>query len=417
MNLSSRVTTRWLDDHRPLLDFVPDGTSPWAWLHEGDGLVGWGTAFTSEPGSGPDRFAHSQHAFDEIAEHAVIDDEVLLPGTGLVAFGSFAFADDNPTSLLVVPRIAVGRRGGATWLTTITVDGQPHIADDLRDAASPRVPAVSDRPRYAGSSIPDVNWLEAVATAVDRIRGGHLDKVVLARDVALWSRHRFDVIDIAARLNRRFASCYTFIADGLAGATPELLAARFDRQVTSRVLAGTAARGTDTDHDDQLGSELADSPKEQWEHRLAVQSVRNVLEAVSDHVSGDDHPFLLKLENVQHLATDFTAEVRDDESALEVAAALHPTAAVGGFPRQPALDLITELEQMDRGRYAAPVGWVDAKRNGEWGIALRCAQFEGARARLFAGVGVVEGSLPEAELAETRLKLLAMQSVIGASDD
>lgn len=411
-----RVTTRLLDDNRPLLELVPDGMSPWAWLHADDGLVGWGTACVIEPGSGPTRFADAENRFRQLADHALVEDEVRLPGTGPVAFGSFAFWDDNPTSRMVVPELVVARRSGTSWLTSITVDGQEPNVSGLRDPELPRIPTETDRPRYAGTSIPDVDWLEAVATAIEQIRGGRLDKVVLARDIALWSRHRFDVVDIAARLNSRFRSCYTFIADGLVGATPELLAARFGPTITSRVLAGTAARGLDVEGDDALGRQLKNSPKELWEHRLAVESVRSVLETMSDHVAGDAEPFLLRLENVQHLATDFTAHVRTDESALAVAAALHPTAAVGGVPRQPALELITELEQMDRGRYAAPVGWLDANRNGEWGIALRCAEFEGARARLLAGVGVVSESLPEHELAETRLKLMAMQSVIGARD-
>jgi menaquinone-specific isochorismate synthase len=407
-----RVRTVPLADDRPLLDLVPrsnGGTSPdaVAWVRAGEGLVGWGTALRLDPGPGSGRFAAADEALRTIETEVV--DEVGLPGTGLVAFGSFAFDDDAAGSVVVVPRMVVGRRDGRTWLTTIDPDGAGPVPGP---ATTPPAPAERDRPRFAGSSKPDLYWLEAVATAVDRIRAGDLEKVVLARDHAVWSREPFDPLDLARRLTARFPRCHTFVVDGLVGATPELLLARRGHDVLSRVLAGTTGRSDDEAEDAALGAALLASDKDRREHVFAAESVREVLAPWCDELSHDPAPRLLRLDNVQHLATTFEGRLRDGRSSLEVVAALHPTAAVGGTPRAEAVALIHELEGMDRGRYAAPVGWTDVAGDGEWGIALRCAELAGARARLFAGVGIVAESLPEAELEETRLKLRAMQAAL-----
>jgi menaquinone-specific isochorismate synthase len=405
-----RVVTRRLDDDRPLLDLPPDAPDTVAWVRRGEGLVGWGVAARLDPGPGPDRFARAEDQLRNLLVGAEIDDTVGVPGTGVVALGAFTFDADAAGSALVVPRVVVGRRDGTTWLTTIDPEG----ADPAPGPATgpPAVPP-RDRPRFAGSSQPDVRWLEAVATAVDRLRIGELDKVVLARDHAVWSQETFDPLDLARRLTARFPSCHTFVVEGLVGATPELLLARDGDRVTSRVLAGTTGRSDDEAEDAALGAALLASAKDRHEHQLAADSVREVLAPRCPDLRHEPEPRLLRLDNVQHLATVFTGHLAQPASVLEIVAELHPTAAVGGTPRDRALAVIGELEGMDRGRYAAPVGWIDAAGDGEWGIALRCAELAGARARLFAGVGVVAASLPEDELEETRLKLLAMQSAFG----
>lgn len=419
------VASRPLATDRRLLDIVPPEVDPGevvAWTHvSGDddhdeGLVGWGRAVVIRPGAGPQRFTAATQQLTALHATATVDNPVGVAGSGLVGIGSFTFADDDPGSVLIVPRRIVGRRDGITWTTTIDPVGAPEPPPAAPNVATdntyrPRPPR--DRPRYAGASHSDVDWLEAVANAVDRIRAGDLEKVVLARDVAVWSRTPFDALDLARRLQRRFASCYTFIVDDLVGATPELLVARSGRQVTSRVLAGTLARDEDPDRDRDLGETLLASAKDRHEHTLAVDSVRDVLAEHCEQLHVDANPWLLKLANVQHLATNVEGLLARDIAVLDIAGQLHPPAAVGGTPRTEAVALIRELEAFDRGRYAAPVGWMDANGDGAWGIALRCAQLAGSTARLFAGVGIVEGSLPEAELAETRWKLLAMQSVLG----
>lgn len=411
--MTLQVRTVPLDDPRPLLDLIPE-PAPLAWIRNGDGLVAWGTAERIEPGPGPERFARAEARFRELSRTAEVTDQVGVPGGGLVAVGSFAFDDDAPGSILKVPRVVVGRREGTTWLTTIDPAGAP-TASPPRDPAQPPVVVGRDRPRYAGSSNPDMHWLEAVATGIERIRRGEAEKIVLARDVAVWSRERFDEVDLARRLTGRFPDCFTFVVDGLVGATPELLVARDGSRVISRVLAGTAGRAEDPERDAAIGQALLDSKKDRWEHDLAVDSVEEVLAPRCRTLTHHETPRLLRLDNVQHLATDFSGELSGDTSSIELASALHPTAAVGGTPRGEALKLIRELEGMDRGRYAAPVGWTTPDGDGEWGIALRCAQLEGARARLFAGVGIVSGSLPEDELEETRFKLLAMQHALDAT--
>ncbi len=408
--MTLRVVTRPLDDGRPLTDLIPV-PDPVAWIREGEGLVAWGTAARLEPDPGPDRFAATRSRLEHLAARAEVDDEVSLPGTGLVGLGSFTFDDAAVGSFLIVPRVVVGRRDGTTWLTRIDPAGAAARPPD--PSPTPPDPPRRDRPRYAGSSNPDLRWLEAVATAIERIEAGSLDKVVLARDLAVWSREPFDALDVARRLAHRFPRCHTFVMEGLVGATPELLLHLDGDRVVSRVLAGTTGRSDDPDDDAALGTALLDSDKDQREHRLAADSVSDVLAPRCVELTCDPKPRLLRLDNVQHLATTFEGRLARPLTSLDVVGALHPTAAVGGTPRHAAIATIHELEGMDRGRYAAPVGWTDAGGDGEWGLALRCAELAGARARLFAGVGVVAGSLPEAELEETRLKLLAMQAVLG----
>lgn len=402
-----------LPEDRPLLDLVPDVDDRLTWVRDDEGLVAWGTAVRIEPGRGPERFVRAEAELRRLARTAEVEDVVRQAGSGLIGVGSFTFDADADGSVLVVPRVVIGRRDGRTWRTDIT----PDDADPVAEPASwPPRPRRQDRPRYAGSSLPDLHWLDAVATAIERIHDGALEKLVLARDHALWSREPFDALDLARRLTARFPRCHTFVVEGLVGATPELLLAREGRSVRSRVLAGTTGRSDDEVEDAALGADLLASEKDLAEHRYAAESVREVLATRCADLAGAPGPRLLRLDNVQHLATTFEGHLDDPTtSSLEVVAALHPTAAVGGTPRGAALELIRELEGMDRGRYAAPVGWTDASGDGEWGIALRCAELSGARARLFAGVGVVDGSLPEAELEETRLKLLAMQAALGAS--
>jgi menaquinone-specific isochorismate synthase len=336
--------------------------------------MGLGEAARVEVGTGPDRFERAAAALDDVLS------------TGL-AFASFTFDPEVAGSVLVLPeRVERGR---------IELPGGP-------------VPKI----RYAGSSASEVEWLEAVDAAGKRIDAGEFAKVVLARDVIVWAKAPLDPMVLAGRLAERFPECFTFLVDGLVGATPELLVRRTGRAVESLVLAGTAGRGDSTEADAGLGESLLASDKDADEHRFAVASVTGVLRDICAEVEIDPQPRLLKLANVQHLATQVLGRLSVPLTALEIAGRLHPTAAVGGTPRGAAIEAIRTLEGIDRGRYAGPVGWVDSNGDGEFGIALRCAEVEGPRARLFAGGGIVAGSLPEAELEETRLKLRAMQSAL-----
>ncbi|TDD64572.1 isochorismate synthase, partial [Actinomadura rubrisoli] len=252
-------------------------------------------------------------------------------------------------------------------------------------------------------------WQHAVATAVERIRGGALGKVVLARDINARAAEPIDARILLRRLADRFPGCYTFSCAGLVGATPELLIRRTGGDIDSLVLAGTTARGTDARDDADRAAHLFTSAKDREEHRYAAEMVRDALAPLCTELHVPDEPELLTLPNLTHLASPIRGRLTGDRSVLDVLEALHPTPAVCGTPTPIALDLIRELEGMDRGRYAGPVGWVDARGDGEWGIALRCAQIDGTRARLFAGCGIVADSVPAAELAEAQTKLGAMR--------
>lgn len=336
------------------------------------------------------------------------------PGApGPVAFASLTFDPDAPGSVILLPRTTVRRHGDRAWLTVVR--DQPPTVDDLVVPDLPRVTAAPQRVRYAGTTAAEIAWIDAVDRAVRRIRAGEVEKVVLARDRVVYSDEPIDPTALVMRLRDRFPTCFTFRVDGLVGASPELLIRRADDRITSVVLAGTAPRGA-TDADDAvIGRALLGSAKDLAEHRPAVDSVRAALAPVTSHLDIDASPHLLRLANVQHLATGVSGTLSDPADALSLAQRLHPTAAVGGMPADAALAMIAELETIDRGRYAGPVGWMDAAGDGEFAIALRCAQLDTTTARLFAGAGIVADSLPESELEETRLKLRAMQSAFGAT--
>lgn len=386
-------------DEIDLLEVAARLESPIVWIHRGEGMVAAGEAARVEVGSGEDRFQRAAAALREL--FAGMEAE---PAARAVAFGSFAFDPASEDSVLVVPAVVWSRRGGRSWMTTAGDVDQDSL---LR----PRTRAGESRVRYGGSTISEVAWLDAVAGAVERIRQGEAQKTVLARDVLVWSEEAFDVPLLLERLAARFPGCYTFSCDGLIGATPELLVERSGETVRSIVLAGTVARSDAAADDAKLAQGLMSSEKDLAEHAFAADSVVEPLRRVCSelHVDGPD---LLQLANLQHLMTRVEGRLATGMTALELAGLLHPTAAVCGTPRPEAFGLIRDLEGMDRGRYTGPVGWVDSAGDGEWGIALRCGEFHGARGRLFAGNGIVGASEPEDELEETRVKLRAMMSAL-----
>jgi menaquinone-specific isochorismate synthase len=269
--------------------------------------------------------------------------------------------------------------------------------------------------RWHDGSLPGPQWEQAVAEAVAAIKAGSLRKVVLAQDQFATASDAIDVRALLRRLASRYPDCFTFACDGMVGATPELLIRQTGRQVSALVLAGTTPRGGDLAEDEELGAALLASAKNTEEHAYAVTSMREALEPLCDELESQPRPTLIKLPNLQHLGTWVRGTLAADgapRSALALAAAVHPTAAVCGTPTGAALELIRDLEHMDRERYAGPVGWVDADGNGEWGIALRCAQLSGRTARLFAGCGIVAGSDPAAELAEAQVKFRPMRGAL-----
>jgi menaquinone-specific isochorismate synthase len=399
-----------LDEADSLIALVP-ADRPVTWLRRGDGLVGWGVAAEVRT-HGVTRFADAGKWWSETTARADVRDDVNEPGTGLVSFGSFAFADEPGDSVLVVPQVVVGRRGDVAWLTTVG-EGATTTTPDLRLVDEPPAPtAVS----FADGALNGEQWMSVVADAVARISHGDLEKVVLARDLIATASEPIDVRWPLRRLAETYPMCWTFHVDDMFGATPEMLVRRERGLVTSRVLAGTIRRTGDDERDLALAATLARSSKDLEEHEYAVRSVADALEPHCSSMNVPEAPFVLHLPNVMHLATDVAGVVHDAAtvSSLQLAEALHPSAAVGGTPTPVATDLIAEIEGMDRDRYAGPVGWIDASGDGEWGIALRSARIDGATVRLFAGCGIVADSDPEAELAEAQAKFVPVRDALTA---
>ena len=395
-----------IDDPGRLLERLPvDATA--AWVHRGEGLVGWGVAASWEV-SGDERFSRTQRQWSEWCSRARIEDALEIPGSGPVAFGTYTF-DPTPTSatrsMVVVPRILLGRRDGRSWLTVVG-DGDASIPP----VSVPEAPVGVDWSRGTRTA---QEWQDSVADAIDRIGRGELDKVVLARDIVAEVGPDFDVRYLLQRLEDAYPECWTFRVGNMVGATPELLVRRTGDHVLSRVLAGTVKRRGDETVDASLAQALLGSGKDLEEHEYAVHSVARALAAHCTDLDVPERPHVLRLANVQHLATDVSGRLADDAPAVALAASLHPTAAVCGTPTERALTTIREVEGMDRGRYAGPVGWFDSRGDGEFGIALRCAEIGTERLRLFAGCGIVAGSDPEAELAESRAKFLPIRQALG----
>ncbi|MEP6855889.1 MAG: chorismate-binding protein, partial [Pedococcus sp.] len=319
-----------------LLDLLPTD-QPMAWLRRGKGIVAWGEAALCTT-SGPDRFADAVDWWRAVSGAAVVRDEVDLPGSGLISVGSFGFADDPGDSVLIVPRVVVGTRGDRAWITVIGDDELMPLPDlTVHDVVPPPRNVV-----FADGAMSGAAWETVVAEAVARIEAGELEKVVLARDLIATADAAIDVRWPLRRLADQYEMCWTFHVDGLFGATPEMLVRRERGLVTSRVLAGTIRRTGDDEHDLALAGQLARSSKDLEEHEYAVRSVADSLAPYCSSMNVPEVPFVLHLPNVMHLATDVAGVVHDSDGAtvLELAAALHPSAAVGGTPTKVAVEMI-----------------------------------------------------------------------------
>ena len=405
------VETTPIDDVRQLIPFL-DSRRPLVWLRKGEGIAGIGETLRMEF-SGPDRIREASAAWRATVAAAPVADDVRTPGTGLVAFGTFAFDDaSSATSTLIVPEVVLGRRAGRSWITRI------RRADDVDGDQAPRPRPTAFGDEYRLTLLPGTlgkdGYKAAVASAVERIREHDLSKVVLARDLTGHLPAESDVRRALVELALGYPDCWTFAVDGLIGSSPETLVRVHHGTVTARVLAGTISRGRDAASDNDAAIALAASTKAQDEHRFAVASVLDALRPHSADLAASDLPFTLKLPNLWHLATDVAGTLSDGASSLDLADALHPTAAVAGTPKRDAIALIRELEPFDRGRFAGPVGWVGGDGDGEWAIALRCAQLsDGGDLTAYAGGGIVADSDPERELAETVMKFRPIVEAFG----
>ncbi|MCX6447865.1 MAG: isochorismate synthase [Actinobacteria bacterium] len=399
------VTSARLGNHLPLLELLPDN-APLTWVRGGDGLVGWGS-YASTVVKGTNRFADARTWWHQQLEKFAISDSVHASGTGPILFTSFSF-DPDEDSVLVIPQIIVGMRNGSSWITWIGDQAQPELLEE--------VPLLQDAEfNWGDGSLSPAEWQVRVAKAIKEIEDTKLEKVVLARDLKINSHRPIDARKILRNLSAEYPSTWIFAVDGLVGATPELLLRLSRGMVTSRVLAGTISKTGDDEKDLALAASLARSSKDLEEHEYAVRSVADALDPFCTSTNVPESPFVLHLANVMHLATDVTGaliESKKSVDAFTILEKLHPSAAVCGTPTNVAADLIKRIEGMSRGRYAGPVGWLDARGDGELGIALRCGQITVNEIQIYAGCGIVAGSNPEKELSESSAKFAPMRSAL-----
>ena len=409
-NLSNTpIRTIELSKKVDLINLIPNlpADQVFSWVRNNQGIVAWGIS-TKENFSGTERFSRAHKWWKEFVDNCSIRDEVHTSSSGAIAFVSFSYLAES-SSVVVVPEVVVGQNSDKTWLTII---GDVDIEKIKTFIFAPK--EVAKAPvnlTWTKGSISIDEWQKGVEKAVSRINNKELDKVVLARDLNAQADEVIDSRYVLANLSNSYPECWSFAVDGLIGATPELLIRRSGDAVLSRVLAGTIRRD-ETANESELATTLLKSEKDLEEHEFAVTSVATSLALHCTDMKVPSTPRVLRLSNVAHLATDISGTLVDSAPALVLAGSLHPTAAICGTPTGRAKSLIKELEQMDRNRYTGPVGWINAKGDGELGIALRCAEIIENKARLFAGCGIVSESTPKDELAESDAKFAAMKDAL-----
>lgn len=404
-----KVRTEALGELPELLHVALPGSRqapPFSWVRRDEGLIGFGEYKRIEV-RGSDRFEVASRWWREALREFEIHNNVQGSGTGPILFASFAF-DSNEPSVLVIPKVVIGRRGERRWITWIGDGAQPELTSITTEPAPLEL-------MWQGEN--GESWRSHVREIVDLIQGGNVEKVVLARALDGRSSNEIDVRRLLQLLSVDYPNTWLFAHDGLVGATPELLVRLSKSLVTSRVLAGTIKRTGDDEKDLALAASLARSSKDLEEHEYAVRSVADALQPLCSSTNVPESPFVLHLSNVMHLATDVTGVLTDAANPPDIfdfLEKLHPSAAVCGTPREKAAEAISSIEEISRGRYAGPVGWVDIRSDGEFGIALRCGQIDETKKsiRIYAGCGIVAGSDPSAEYAESEAKLSAMQGAL-----
>lgn len=405
--MNQRFTTELLGDHPALLEIgIENENAISSWVRGGEGLIGFGE-YKRFVVSGPERFEKARAWWRNELLNFDIQNNVLGSGTGPILFTSFAFSE-NEESVLIIPKVVIGEKKGKSWISWIGNRPQPKI-NQVANHENPL------ELRWSGSN--GVDWQARVSKAIDEIKNNSLEKVVLARFIDCDVTPEISAQRLLQNLAAEYPATWIFSNAGLVGATPELLVRLSKSLVTSRILAGTIRKTGNDEKDLALAGSLARSSKDLEEHEYAVRSVADVLAPLCTSTNVPETPFVLHLANVMHLATDVTGVLTDSASPadiFELADKLHPSAAVCGTPTLIAKKIINNIEGISRGRYAGPIGWIDARGDGELGIALRCGQISetGKSIRLFAGCGIVNGSDPESEYAESQAKLLPMRSAL-----
>ncbi|HEX2016049.1 MAG TPA: isochorismate synthase [Solirubrobacteraceae bacterium] len=411
------------------------GSEPWFCLEqpERDAVALASLGCVAElQGQGAGRFTEVAQRWRALLADALVDPPDGPTGAGAIAVGGFAFAPDGgrtpawrgfPPASLLVPELALARRHGEVRLTLSALVGPDDVAEEVRGRLERRLGTLQQRPlplldpaparpAHVSGVTPPEHYEAAVARAVERIRAGEIEKVVLAREVQVQSFAVHDPAAILGVLREAFPGCMCLgVGRGeaaLVAATPELLIRREGLRASTMALAGSTRRSADPAVDDHLGEQLLRSAKDREEQAIVIRRIEHTLRPHAVWVTSAPEPIVARMANIQHLATPIRAQLSRPIGAVELAGMLHPTPAVGGEPFARATSLIPALEGMDRGWYAGPVGWTDTNEDGEFCVALRCALLRGGLARCYAGVGVVRDSDPRAELAETEIKLAAL---------
>lgn len=398
------VRTVRIDEPVDLLAHVPEHFSG-AWLRHGQGMVSVGSAWSVRT-AGPHRFTAASAAFQQLAARTRVDDEVRTRSSGLIALGTFSYADgsDRP-STLTVPRAVLGVDEGEAFLTVVGTGEEPQLPTSWRDLfpSTPRPPAVGEL-EIDPAHTPQ-QYQALVREAVAAIEQGEAQKVVLSELTSVRSAQPLSRAVLVAELARAYPSTWVYHLEDVIGASPEMLAQTEDGRVFSRVLAGTRPVAEDGELSEQDRRSFRGDAKERSEHAFAVDSVVDRLVDVALDISVSHEPFVLRLPGLEHLASDVSASLLRGVTSLDVAARLHPSAAVSGTPREAADAVIARLEPRDRGGYASPVGWMNARGDGQWAIALRMAHLVDERTvALQAGGGLVAASDPVSEHAEVLAK-------------
>jgi isochorismate synthase len=405
----------------------------WEQPDRGFAVAGLGVAHEAAS-RGDARFVDVAEECLRTGRDVVLDEPRGLPaGAGPVWLGGFAFDAGGgssstwsslPPGSLVLPELSLCRSGGSTFLAVNAVVQPGDDAEACSAALGARLmglrsheplPMLDPHPTShteIRSARPPGDFEAAVSAATSRIEAGEMSKVVLAREVVVSAGAAHDPAALFGAMREQFPSCFCFCCGtpeaAFIGASPELLVRRSGASVSTVALAGSTRRSSDPAVDDHLGEQLLRSDKDRREQRIVAERIVRALRPHAVWVEAAAEPEIVKVANIQHLATPVIAQLAEPRSAIELAGMLHPTPAVGGEPWPGAAQAIAELEGMDRGWYAGPVGWMDATEDGEFCVALRSALLRDREAHLFVGVGVVAGSDPAAELAETEVKLQAL---------
>jgi menaquinone-specific isochorismate synthase len=393
--------------------------------------AGWGVT-ASLTASGPERFSRLRAEVETLL--SCVEVEGVPRDAAPRMFGGFSFRDDFmphqtwrrfPNTYFVLPRVMITDTDGQLWLTITGCDAQEDLHSEAARIAS-QLEALQITTAAQQASIvettyplPREAWRDGVNEAVQRINDGELQKVVLSRTGEIRFDRPVDVIPALERLSQRYPSTYRFLFEpqkgaAFMGATPELLIEVADRRVRTAAVAGSIGRGANEREDAELAAELFTSTKERHEHGLVADALRDLLEPMASQLTYPDEPQILKLGNIQHLYTPFDGVLRSHLDVLDAVEKLHPTPALGGCPQQAAVAAIREIETVDRGWFASPVGWIDGCGNGMLAVAIRSAVIDGDTARLYAGCGIVAQSNPDSEWEETRIKFRPMLDALGA---